>query len=164
MSATDPRIRTLKAAMVALAAVALTSTIGQLATQPNLEPWYAGLIKPAFNPPNWVFAPVWTALYVFMAFAVWRVLCLPRDTQGRRLALILFFTQLGMNGAWSWMFFGAQSPVLGMVNIVPQLALVLLTIAAFRRLDRLAGMSLLPLAGWVTFASALNFEIWRLNG
>lgn len=164
MTPKDQRIGALRAAIVAFAAVGLTSVIGQLATRPNLEPWYAGLVKPAFNPPNWVFAPVWTTLYALMAFAAWRVLRLPRDTRGRSFALILFFAQLGMNGAWSWMFFGAQSPLLGMVNIVPQLALILLTTAAFRGLDKFAGMSLVPLAAWVTFAGVLNFEIWRLNG
>lgn len=163
MTENDRRFGRLAAAMISVAAVGLTSVAGQLATQPNLEPWYAGLIKPSFNPPNWIFGPVWTTLYVLMAFAVWRVLCLPRDTRGRRLALILFFAQLALNGAWSWMFFGAQSPALGMVNIVPQLALILLTTGTFRALDKLAGMSLLPLAAWVAFAGVLNFEIWRLN-
>lgn len=163
MTAKGERIDKLAAAIVAFAAVGLTSVAGQLATQPNLNPWYADLIKPAFNPPNWVFGPVWTTLYVLMAFAAWRVLRLPRGTQGRSRALILFFAQLGMNAAWSWMFFGAHSAVLGMVNIVPQLALVLLTAAAFHGLDKLASVSLAPLAAWVAFASILNFEIWRLN-
>jgi tryptophan-rich sensory protein len=146
-----------------VAVVALASVIGQLATRPNLEPWYAGLIKPAFSPPNWVFAPVWTTLYVLMAFAVWRILCLPRDTNGRPRALILFFAQLGMNAAWSWMFFGAHSPLLGMINIIPQLLLIFAAIAAFRPLDKAAALCLVPLAAWVGFASVLNVEVWRLN-
>lgn len=148
----------------ALGAIAVTSFIGQAATRPNLEPWYSGLAKPAFNPPNWVFAPVWTSLYLLMAFAVWRVLRLPVDTPGRRTALILFFIQLGMNGAWSWMFFGAHSPLLGMLNIIPQAIVIFFTANAFRQLDRAAGMSLVPLLAWVTFAGVLNFDIWRLNG
>lgn len=149
---------------LAITSVALALTVGQLATRPNLAPWYAGLIKPAFNPPNAAFAPVWTTLYVLMAFAVWRILCLPRDSRGRRLALTLFFGQLVMNAAWSWMFFSAQSPLLGMINIVPQTFLVFAAIAAFGRLDRLAALCLVPLAAWVSFASLLNFEILRLNG
>ena len=148
---------------LAAATVALASIIGETATRPNLAPWYAGLTKPAFNPPNWVFAPVWTALYVLMAFAMWRILCLPRDTRGRRLALALFLAQLGMNAAWSWMFFGAHSPLLGLINIIPQIFLIFATIVAFRRLDKLAALCLLPLAVWVSYAGALNFEIWRLN-
>ncbi len=148
---------------VSIVSVALALAVGQLATRPNLVPWYAGLIKPTFNPPNWVFAPVWTMLYVLMAFAVWRILCLPRGARSRRIALNLFFAQLGMNAAWSWMFFGAQSPLLGMINIVPQTFLIFATIAAFRRLDNLAALCLLPLAAWVSFACVLNFEILRLN-
>lgn len=148
---------------LAIVTVALASIVGQFATRPNLAPWYAGLIKPTFNPPNWVFAPVWTTLYVLMAFSVWRILCLPRDTGGRRLALVLFFIQLGVNAAWSWMFFGAQNPLLGLINIIPQLILIFATIAAFGRLDKVPALCLLPLAAWVSFACALNFEIWRLN-
>jgi len=148
---------------VSLASIALALVLGQLATGPNLAPWYAGLIKPTFNPPNWVFAPVWTTLYILMAFALWRILCIPRDVHGRCLAISLFFAQLGMNAAWSWMFFGAQDPLLGMINIVPQTLLVFATIAAFWRLDRMAALCLLPLAVWISFACVLNFEILRLN-
>lgn len=84
---------------VAVIPVVAAFVLGQLATFPNLTPWYAGLIKPAFNPPNWVFAPVWTTLYVLMAFAVWRVLRLRRRTPARRLGLISFFAQLPLNAA-----------------------------------------------------------------
>jgi tryptophan-rich sensory protein len=100
---------------MAIIAVAAASVIGQLATYPNLAPWYAGLVKPSFNPPNWVFAPVWTTLYVLMAFAVWRILRLPEASAARRLALTLFFAHLALNAAWSWMFFGAHNPLLGAI-------------------------------------------------
>src|SRR5678815_3600010 len=113
-------------AVVAVASVAGASIVGQLATYSNLEPWYAGLNKPTFNPPNWVFAPAWTGLYLLMALAVWRVLRLRVRRSGRREALIVFFTQLFLNAAWPWMFFGANSPLLGLINIVPQLAAILL--------------------------------------
>jgi len=156
------RSRNFAFAAVSIGSVAATSIVGQLATYPNLASWYEGLTKPTFNPPNWVFAPAWTTLYVLMAFASWRVLRLPASPE-RRLALILFYAQLILNGAWSWMFFGAHSPFLGLLNIVPQLALIVATIALFRPLDRLAGWCLAPLAAWVAFASVLNFAIWRLN-
>ena len=94
---------------LAVIVVAAASVAGQLATYPNLEPWYAGLAKPSFNPPNWIFAPVWTTLFVLMAFSVWRILRLPQ-TSARRTALLLFFIQLALNAAWSWMFFAAHSP------------------------------------------------------
>jgi translocator protein len=158
------RRRNIGYAALAVAGVAGTSALGQLATFPNLAPWYEELIKPSFNPPNWLFGPVWTSLYVLMAFAVWRILRLPAETKGRSAALALFAAQLAVNAAWSWMFFAAQNPLLGLVNIAPQLLLILATIAAFQRLDKITAACLVPLAGWVTFASVLNFEIWRLNG
>lgn len=148
---------------VAVISVVLASLLGQVATYPNLVPWYAGLTKPAFNPPNWIFAPVWTTLYALMAFSVWRILRLPPATPGRHQALMLFFVQLALNAAWSWMFFAARSPILGLVNIVPQLLMVLATIRAFYRIDRIAAFCLLPLAAWVAFATALNASIWWLN-
>jgi tryptophan-rich sensory protein len=151
-------------AAVAVALVVATSILGQIATYPNLAPWYSGLIKPAFNPPNWLFAPVWTTLYALMAFGLWRVLRLPSGTGGRAAVLSLFFLQLALNAAWSWMFFWAHSPLLGLVNIVPQLALVLATLAVVARLDRWAAWCLAPLAAWVAYASVLNFALWWLNG
>jgi translocator protein len=150
-------------AALALGAVAAASVIGQIATYPNLTTWYAGLAKPPFNPPDWVFAPVWTTLYALMAFAVWRILRMPSDTPGRAAALAAFFGQLALNAAWSWMFFGANSALLGLVNIVPQLALILVTIVLFHRLDRIAAWCLAPLACWVAFATLLNASVWWLN-
>ena len=151
-------------AVLAVAAVAITSILGQIATYPNLVPWYAGLAKPTFNPPNWVFAPAWTTLYVLMAFALWRILRLSGPHAARRRAVSLFFILLIFNAAWSWMFFWAQSPLLGLLNIVPQFVVILVTIAFFARLDSVAAICLIPLAAWVAFAGVLNLAIWRLNG
>ena len=150
-------------AALAVAAVAAASVLGQIATFPNLAPWYASLEKPPFNPPNWIFAPVWTTLFALMAFALWRILRLPRS-EPRRMALILFFIQLVLNAAWSWLFFGAHNPGLGLIDIVPQLAIIVMTIISFGRLDQLAAWCLVPLAAWVAFAALLNLSIWRLNG
>ena len=150
-------------AVFALGVVAATSSLGQIATYPNLSPWYAGLIKPSFNPPSWVFGPVWTTLYLLMAFAVWRILRLPSASAERRWALSLFFAQLALNAAWSWMFFAARNPLLGLINIVPQILVIIATIVAFYRIDRMAGWCLMPLAAWVCFATVLNFAIWKLN-
>lgn len=153
--------RSLVYAAFAIVPVAVALLLGQLATFPNL-PWHAGLVKPSFNPPNWVFGPVWTTLYALMAFSVWRILRLP-PSSAWRTALILFYAQLALNVAWSWMFFAAHSPVLGLVNIGPQFLLIIATINAFRPLDRLATWALVPLAAWVAFASVLNYAIWSLN-
>jgi tryptophan-rich sensory protein len=156
--------RDLGLGVLAIIAVAAASAVGQLATYPNLAPWYASLIKPSFNPPGWIFAPVWTTLYALMAFAAWRILRLPEASAARRLALNLFFVQLALNAAWSWMFFGANNPQLGVINIVPQFLVILATIVVFHRLDRMAAWCLVPLAAWVAFASVLNIAIWQLNG
>ena len=149
---------------LAIIAVAGASVIAQLATYPNLVPWHAGLVKPSFNPPNWIFGPVWTTLYVLMAFAVWRILRLPEVSGARPLALTLFFIQLALNAAWSWMFFGANNTLLGVINIIPQFLIILATVVVFHRLDRIAAWCLVPLAAWVAFATVLNVVIWRLNG
>jgi tryptophan-rich sensory protein len=149
--------------VLAAIAVAAASVLGQLATYPNLAPWYAGLNKPSFNPPNWIFGPVWTALYALMAFAVWRILRLPKISAARRVALGLFFVQLALNAAWSWMFFGAHNLMLGVINIIPQFLVILASVVAFYRLDKIAGWCLVPLAAWVAFASLLNISVWRLN-
>ena len=154
--------RGLGLAALAIVPVIVALLLGQLATFPNL-PWHAELVKPAFNPPNWVFGPVWTTLYVLMAFASWRIWRLS-PSPARRTALILFYAQLALNIAWSWMFFAAHSPILGLVNIVPQFLLIAATINAFRPLDRFAAWALVPLAVWVAFASFLNYAIWSLNG
>ena len=160
-----PRIsrRDLACALVAIGAVVVASALGQIATFPNLAPWYASLAKPTFNPPNWIFAPVWTALYALMAFAFWRILRLPSRMPGRAWAAAFFVIQLALNAAWSWMFFAAHSPLLGLVDIVPQLTAIVVTLALFARLDTIAGLCIAPLVLWVTFAALLNYSIWSLN-
>ena len=98
-----------------------------------------------------------------MAFAVWRILRLLEASAERRWALGLFIAQFALNAAWSWMFFAAHSPALGMVNIVPQWLIIIATIVAFYRLDKIAAWCLFPLAAWVAFAGVLNLAIWQLN-
>ena len=155
-------VREVGLAIVSVLVVAGASIAGQIATYPNLASWYFALAKPPFNPPSWVFAPVWTALYALMALALRRVLrCHPESA--RRVALIFFFVQLALNALWPWMFFGARSPALGLVNIGPQLLVVLATIVLFYRLDSIAAWCLVPLAAWVAFAGVLNLSIWWLN-
>jgi len=151
-------------AVFAIATVVATSILGQIATYPNLAPWYTGLIKPSFNPPNWVFAPVWTTLYALMAFALWRVLRVQASPSSHRhYAIGLFLLLLILNAAWSWMFFWAHSPLLGLINIVPQFVVILATLVSFARVDGLAAICLLPLAAWVAFAGVLNAAVWILN-
>ncbi|MGL4810662.1 MAG: TspO/MBR family protein [Beijerinckiaceae bacterium] len=147
---------------MAVVPVVAASALGQIATMPNLTPWFASLVKPSFNPPNWVFGPVWTVLYVMMAYSFYRVLRAP-ESDARRTAITIFLIQLAFNAAWSWGFFGFQSPLSGLLIIVPLLALILLTIREFARVDGVASLLLAPYATWVSFATALNASIWWLN-
>jgi translocator protein len=121
--------------------------------------WYAQLDKPPFNPPNWIFAPVWTALYAIMAVAAWRVWLRTKVDA----AIGLWLAQLVLNTAWSWLFFGRHSLGGGLVEIVALLALIVATTVAFWRRDRTAGWMMLPYVGWVAFASVLNASLWYLN-
>jgi tryptophan-rich sensory protein len=130
--------------------------IGSLAMP---DAWYAALAKPSFNPPNWIFAPVWTALFVLMALAAWRVYV----RSGLHGAVILWAVQLACNALWSPLFFGLHSIVLALADVVLLLALVLATTIAFFARDRLAGLLMLPYVGWVSFATLLTLAIYRLN-
>ncbi len=125
-------------------------------------PWYAGLAKPGWTPPGAVFAPVWTILYGLMAVAGWLV-WKAGATAPTRAALAVFAVQLVLNTAWSSLFFGLERPDLALLCIVLLWAAIVATITAFWRVRPLAGGLLLPYLIWVTFAAALNFEIWRLN-
>lgn len=131
-------------------------------TRPEIGGWYAGIRKPAWNPPNWVFGPVWTVLYAMMAVAGWRVWLLEPSSQ-RTLLLSVFVFQLTLNFAWSPMFFTLHRPDLAGVVIV----LLWLTIGAFTVLSwttsRTSALLFLPYWAWVSFAAVLNFAIWRLN-
>ena len=121
--------------------------------------WYAGLIKPSFNPPNWVFAPAWTLLYLLIAIAGWRIW--QRDL--RSAAMTAWFIQLGLNFVWSPVFFGAHRIGLALAIIVALLAAILSFIATAWPRDRVASWLFVPYAAWVTFATALNAAVWRLN-
>jgi tryptophan-rich sensory protein len=124
--------------------------------------WYAALKKPAWNPPNWIFGPVWTALYTTMAVAAWLVW--KRGGLARqRNALALFLLQLLFNAMWSPLFFGMKNPALAFMDIVLLWFALLATVVAFSKARPLAGALLLPYLLWVTFASTLNFALWQLN-
>lgn len=150
-------------ALLAATPVFLAGAIGNIATIPNIPTWYAGLVQPPMNPPNWVFGPVWSLLYLLMAIAFFRILRLDPSTPGRTRALGVFLLQLAMNASWSFAFFGAHSPALGLMVILPLESLILLTIFLFRRLDHVAAGCLAPYAAWVAFATYLNAGYWILN-
>lgn len=141
----------------------LCFSAGAVGAQFTPGTWYAGLAKPAWTPPGWVFAPVWTILYLLMAVAAWLV-TLNGEWRQRRLPLALFSLQLAVNAAWSWLFFGLQRPDWALLNILMLWGLVSVTVVLFLNTRRVAGILLLPYWGWLTLAAALNAVIWRLNG
>ena len=124
--------------------------------------WYAQLRKPSWNPPSWIFGPVWTALYIMMSVAAWLV-WKRGGFKVQRVALSLFLLQLLFNALWSPLFFGLHNPGLAFVDIVLLWLALLATLLAFARTSVLAGSLLMPYLAWVTFASALNWTLWRLN-
>lgn len=135
---------------------------GGAVTSTSVGTWYAALDKPAFNPPNWVFGPVWTLLYLMMALAAWRVWRLAGE-RGVRAALGLWALQLALNLTWSYVFFGARMIGAALAEIAVLLVAIIATLALFWRLDRIAGALLVPYAAWVAFAMVLNAALWRLN-
>lgn len=150
----------------ALGAILICEAVGVLAgwaTQTSVTTWYPTLAKPSFTPPNWVFAPVWTLLYALMglaAFLIWR--CGTHHVRVRG-ALTAFGVQLLLNAGWSFAFFGARSPALGLVVILFLWGTLAWTLDRFFRIRPLAGWLLVPYLAWVTYALALNVSIWALN-
>ena len=123
--------------------------------------WYGALIKPAINPPDWIFGPVWTVLYILMGIALFLVI--ESESSYRAMALKLFWVQLVLNVTWTFMFFGFESPLLGLINIVALWILIIATIFYFFAISKTAGWLLVPYIVWVSFAMFLNFSIWSLN-
>jgi len=159
----EHRTRRERAALVGfIAGCAAVYAISGALTAVSVGGWYQGLAKPAFNPPDWLFAPVWGVLYAMMAVAVWRVWRL-REHPGRSAALGLFAVQLLLNVGWSAVFFGLQAVGAALVEIVVLWLAIAATTAAFIRVDRGAGLMLVPYLLWVSFAAVLNAAIWRLN-
>ena len=149
--------------VVSIIACLAAGAIGSIFTRQAIPTWYATLEKPAFNPPNWLFAPVWTLLYIMMgiaAFLVWR-----RGLENRqvRIALIVFLVQLVLNALWSVAFFGLESPLCGLVVIAALWLAILVTVLKFYRISRVASVLMWPYLLWVTFAAVLNSSIWLLN-
>ena len=138
------------------------SMIGGALTGLSLATWYRTLGKPSFNPPDWVFAPVWTLLFLMIAVAGWRVWRVGARA-GVRAAMAAYAAQLALNLAWSALFFGGRMVGAALAEIALLLAAVCVNALLFWRIDRVAGWLLAPYAAWVTFAMVLNFALWRLN-
>jgi translocator protein len=153
-------------AMVLIAFVVLceaAGVVGAMFTETGPDSWYAGLDKPAFNPPSWVFAPVWTVLYALMGFGAWRVWRRLGPEPDRSRALVVFGVQLLLNALWTPIFFGAEAPYLSMLVITALWLAVLGMLLTFAPVDPFAAVLNLPYFGWVTFAVAINAGILILQ-
>ena len=145
-------------------AIVLCESVGILSgsfTAASIPTWYAGLSKPAFSPPNWVFGPVWTLLYASMgaaAFLIWE-----SKNKKYKIALAIFALQLALNFAWTLLFFGLRNPVLALGEILLLWFSILITVGAFYRIRQSAAYILFPYLLWVSFATLLNFAIVYLN-
>ena len=141
----------------------LAGGLGSIFTVPAIPTWYAGLNKPFFSPPNWLFGPAWTTLYILMGIALFLVWQKGTKNKKVREALKLFGMQLLLNASWSPVFFGAKSLFLAFIIIVFMWIFILKTILAFDKIDKKAGYLLYPYLAWVSFATILNFSVWLLN-
>jgi len=137
--------------------------IGSIFTMPAIPTWYAGINKPPFNPPNWIFGPVWTTLFILMGISAWLIWEKRFSNKEVRSAIMIFSAQLVLNMLWSIIFFGFKSPLLAFADIIVLWLLILAAILSFYRISRPAAWLLIPYILWVSFASVLNLSIWLLN-
>lgn len=157
------KVRDLVALVVAVVVPLLIGGIGSIPTFSSIPTWYAQLNKPPWNPPDGLFGPVWTLLYILMGVAAWLVWRSGWQAPNVRSALILFAVQLVFNVLWSIIFFGLRSPGPALVEIVILWLLILATTVQFFRLNTIGGVLMLPYLLWVSFASVLNATVWSLN-
>jgi tryptophan-rich sensory protein len=149
--------------LVSIVVCELAGIIGSVFTTPSIPGWYAALTKPPFNPPSWVFAPVWTILYAMMGLAAWLVYEKGFKKPHVKKALAVFAAQLLLNTLWSIVFFGAHMIFAGVVVIVLLWAMILWTILLFHRISRASAYLLIPYILWVSFATVLTVSLYVLN-
>ncbi|MEK7643983.1 MAG: TspO/MBR family protein [Patescibacteria group bacterium] len=157
--------------IIAIAVSELAGVIGSVFTTPSIAGWYSGIVKPAINPPAWVFGPVWTTLFALMGVSAWLIWkqgiatspSAPRNDKKIRIALGIFLGQLVLNTLWSIIFFGLHSPGGALIEIIFLWFAILATIIAFAKISRPAAWLLAPYIIWVSFAIFLNYAIWALN-
>ena len=151
--------RNISSLLVFLAVVIALSAFG---ARFGTGPWYAELIKPEWNPPAWLFAPVWSTLYLLMAISAWLVWTTGHAQ--RRLVIGWWFAQLVLNGAWSWLFFGLHRPGWALGEMTLLIAVLAITIRMSHIVRPIAAWLLSPYLAWLVFVWVLNFTLWRLNG
>jgi len=147
--------------LVSLALPQIAGLLGAFFTITSVQSWYLTINRPSWNPPNWLFGPVWTGLYLLMGiscYLIWK-----SNHPLKKILLTLYFGQLFLNAIWSPAFFGLESPILGLVVIIPLWMMILLCIIQFKKVSKWASGLMIPYLLWVSFATALNFAIWQLN-
>ena len=149
--------------LLSVAVCLLIGFLGSLVTTPSVSTWFSTVNKPSFSPPNWLFAPVWTILFILMGISAYLVWNKGLKKKAVKEAFLIFVFQLVLNFLWSLFFFGLHQPFLASLEIIVLWVAILLTILKFRKISAAAGYLLLPYIAWVTFASFLNFTIARLN-
>lgn len=147
--------------IVSVVVCQLAGGIGSLFTAPNITGWYGTLQKPSFNPPNWIFGPVWTTLFVLMGISLY--LIWNSKSPKKNIAITVFGVQLGLNVLWSVLFFGMQNPFLAFCEIILLWVAILASMILFWPIAKKTTWLLLPYILWVSFASILNFTLWQLN-
>lgn len=155
--------KTIPRILIAVTLCLLVGFLSGFATQTSVDTWYASLNKPSFNPPNWIFAPVWTTLYVLMGIAAGLVSARGSHHKWVQTALYHFGFQLLFNAAWSMVFFGLQKPLAALIILIVLVVLIVLTIRWFRIVSPVAAYLMIPYLLWVIFAGILNFKIVQLN-
>jgi tryptophan-rich sensory protein len=137
--------------------------LGSFFNRQAIPGWYAGLKKPVFNPPNWVFAPVWTLLFLLMGISFYLIWSSQAAGKIKMMAMGAFFIQLLLNFFWSYFFFYLNNPLAGLIEIVLLLVMIAVTMALFYQINQWAAWLLLPYLLWVCFAAVLNYSLWKLN-
>jgi len=149
--------------IIAITVSELAGIVGSLFTAPSVPTWYQGLAKPAFTPPGWVFAPVWTTLFALMGIAAYLVWRKGLERREVKIALAIFIFQLVLNTLWSFIFFGLHNPGLAIIEIIILWLAILTAIIYFAKISRPAAWLLVPYILWVSFAGFLNYSIWQLS-
>lgn len=155
----------LKKIFIFIAAIAIpqiVGLIGAIFTTPQINAWYSTITKPSFNPPNWIFAPVWTVLFFMMGLSLYLILTKP-SSKVKSLGLTFFFMQLVFNLLWSFLFFSIQNPFYAFIEIILLWIVILMTIYYFAKVEKTAAYLLIPYIAWVSFAAVLNYSIWKMN-
>lgn len=149
--------------IISLIVTFVAAALGSYFTTPNISTWYASLNKPFFSPPEWIFAPVWSLLYILMAIALYLVWKKDSPQQDKTKAIILYAIQLSLNALWSVIFFGMREPGIALAEIVVLETVIILTALSFRKMSKVATCLFIPYIIWVGFAAILNLSIVVLN-